>query len=461
MSVDYEHSQYKDILVDWDLLGDLYAGEKAIKASGTRYLPQLLGQDSDEYTAYKTRGEFFNALARTVQGLTGSVFRRKPEVIIPEDMKPLLENITSTGKSIFNLSKDVVLESLKYGRCGLLSDKDGTEGEPYISFYGPKNIINWATTLINGKEILSLLVLKEQVSELDDFEPVIMEQIRVLRLEDGVCSVEVYIKGEDDDEYALVDDPIELQIQGKRIDYIPFSFIGTEDNEPKPNKPPLLDLGYINISHWRKSVDLAHGLHFAALPTPWAAGFDSREKLFIGPTHAWVSSEPNASCGYLEFSGSGLKSIEEALDRNESQMAALGARLIDKPRDQVETAETARIHQAGETSSLVSIVRTISEGITQALKYVAMWKSLPCEDILFTLNTDFIDTSLTPQQLSALVATLQTGSISQDTFLYQMQIGEILPPGRDIDEEKSLIEAEGNIPFTNEPNSEFVGGGNK
>ena len=51
---------------------------------------------------------------------------------------------------------------------------------------------------------------------------------------------------------------------GKPLNYIPFQFFGSESNDSNIDKPPFIDLGYINISHWKKSVDLSHGLHYAA-----------------------------------------------------------------------------------------------------------------------------------------------------------------------------------------------------
>ena len=58
-------------------------------------------------------------------------------------------------------------------------------------------------------------------------------------------------------------------MKGVTIDRIPFFFTNSINNKPEYQKPPLLDIAYINIAHFRNSADEEHGLHFTALPTPY------------------------------------------------------------------------------------------------------------------------------------------------------------------------------------------------
>ncbi len=457
MPVDSQHPEYDKNFFVWRMCQDLSDGEEAIKAGGVKYLPKLGGQTSEQYQSFKNRGEFFNAFGRTSQGLTGSVFRKDPVVEIPNKIESYQDTITDTGQGLFDLSTEITQLIIEKGRGGLLVDK-GLKGEsnPYISVCSPEKIINWNSAYVEGKEVLQRVVLRDVIfvpDPKDEYETKEVEQIRVFKLVEGKCIAEIYLRGEKDEDYVLQNEAVPLVIQGKVIDFIPFVFLGSEKNSTEINKPPLIDLAWINLSHWKKSVDMAHGLHYAALPTPCAAGFDKKQKFEIGPQKVWVGPE-GATSWYLEFSGEGLQKVSEALDRNERMMAVLGARLIEKTRDRVETAETARIRQAGETSSLVRIVKTISQGIEESLRLVARWESLPEDDISFNLNTDFVSIQLDAQQITALMQALQGGGISQDTFIYQMSEGEILPPDTTIEDEKELIEASGMNEF--DEKEEFV-----
>ncbi|MCP3684761.1 MAG: DUF4055 domain-containing protein [bacterium] len=446
MPVDSQHPEYTSNLPDWTLCDDLFQGEAQIKSKGTVYLPRLTKQNSFQYTSYKDRGEFFNAFGRTVSGLTGSVFRKNPTYTIPKKMEYQLSSMSDTGQTMETLANEATQLIIKYGRCGLLIDKGiDKDSNAFIYVCGPEKIINWRSEFIGGMEVLSLIVLKETLLEpdpKDEYKPVEVQQIRIFKLVDNKCKVEVWKKYEDEGKYTQqTDDDLYLSIYEKPLDYIPFVFLGSENNDSAVDKPPLIDLAYINISHWKKSVDMAHGLHFAALPTPVLAGFDPKGSYSIGPQQFLVSKNESASASFLEFTGKGLEAVEKALERNERMMAVLGARLIEKTRDKVETAETARIRQAGETSALSQIVKGVSQGLTEALKYVAIWQNEPSEDIVYTLNTDFVAMQISPQQITALMAALQGKGISQDTFIHQMIEGEIVPEGITIEEERELIEA--------------------
>ncbi len=59
---------------------------------------------------------------------------------------------------------------------------------------------------------------------------------------------------------------------GTNWDRIPFSPIGSENNDPMPDKPPMEDLAHLNIGHYRNSADYEEACFIAGQPTPWASG---------------------------------------------------------------------------------------------------------------------------------------------------------------------------------------------
>ena len=93
------------------------------------------------------------------------------------------------GTSLSAFSKKLVSEIINVGRAGTLIDWNG-EPEPraYAVAYTAENIINWRTSRVNGRNVLTLLVLKEtcQTDDTDPFEPEEIEQLRVLKLVPGV-----------------------------------------------------------------------------------------------------------------------------------------------------------------------------------------------------------------------------------------------------------------------------------
>jgi len=133
MPVDNKHEGYVDRYDDWALLRDAIAGERVIKAAGVAYLPKLIGQRMLAYNSYKARGTFFNALSRTVQGLTGAIMRKPPAVEVPNAMEDLMENATPEGLSFEEVARNAVDAVLSYGRYGILVDVGIDEDSEWIA----------------------------------------------------------------------------------------------------------------------------------------------------------------------------------------------------------------------------------------------------------------------------------------------------------------------------------------
>jgi len=459
LQVETKSESYQRYQGEWRMINTLLEGEKAIKDAGTTYLPMLSGQDVTQYDNYKNRGSFYNAFARTIQGMVGAITRKPAKVDVPESMKDMTTDFTLDANPLDNVIKDVTKRILSTGYCGVLADLESPSdrskvGRPYGSIYGAMDIYNYRYKSMDEQRKLTFLVLQEQVGQPDptDFYKTIkIQQLRVLSLEEDILIVRLFqkLKNNNNEEgwYQIPVHGVDLdfipRISGVPLSYIPFVFFGGEDNNPIPAKPPLIDLAYLNISHWKTSVDFYHGLHYCAIPTPWAAGFDEEKILTIGGTKAWVTKDPEASCGYLEFTGQGLNPIKEALDKIEAQMAVIGARLLEEPKKAAEAAQTLAMRVAGDTSSLSSVASNIERGFEQVLQYMALWIKAPVDSIKLEVNKDFISTKMAPDELTALIKAVQTGRISMDTFLYNLKSGEVLPDDRTIEDEKKLIIADG------------------
>jgi hypothetical protein len=457
MPVDTTHTQYDAATDRWKRCRDAFDGTDAVKAAGDTYLPILSKQDNAEYDAYKGRALWFGATERTVQALLGFVFRRDPIIEFPDSLKEQLEDVTLTGVPFDAFAKTAVREVLKVGRYGVLVDmaklEEGREGDdrPYFVACDAERIINWRTERIKGDTVLSLVVLSESVEEIDADDPFVVEcdvQYRVLRLMDNVYHVEIWqsqtevVDGKKAASLVRKEDIIP-QLKGKPLDFIPFCFFGPTTITPDIEKPPLLDLVDVNFSHYRTSADLEHGRHFCGLPTPYALGFNSQEgELHIGSATAWISDNHEAKVGMLEFTGQGLNSLKEALAEKKQQMAELGSRILEEPRKGIEAADSIRMRQGAEQSALQSIAASISNGLTSVLRWHAMWAGADTATVSVKLNQDFVDAEMNPQEFTALMAALQAGLLSFETFYWNLQKSEIARPGIDVETELAAIDAD-------------------
>jgi len=476
--VNSTHPDYDASIVAWQRARDVFAGEDAVKSAAEKYLPRLDCQDDKEYLAYKNRASFFNASARTADGFVGLIFRRDPTFKLPEGngiadaLTEFVEDADMLGTSLSAFSKKLVTEIINVGRAGTLVDwNEEAEQRAYAVAYSTEDIINWHTERVNGRNVLTLLVLKEisqtPVAEDDPFVPEEIQQLRVLKLvppqgtaantkADWSYQVEIWqfladgqnISGTSKrgkKKWKLTDTITPLRL-GKPLPLIPFVFHGPRHSLPEVDKIPLDDIIAVNLDHYRLSADYKHGMHYTALPTAWVSGFDKNASLRIGSSTAWVAEAPGATAGYLEFHGQGLSTFERALDRDEQLMAVLGTRMLESRKRVGETAAAIELRQSGENSILNTVSLSVSASLTQVLRWVYWWNSTESipdaigpDLVLVSLNTDFSITGMSSLEITALVAAWQAGAISQATMLDLFRAGEVIAPGRTNDEEINLL----------------------
>ena len=338
------HPDYDATAAAWQRAREIIAGDDVVKAAGVRYLPRLDGQSDDEYKSYKDRATFFNATGRTADGQVGLIFRREPTVKLPERvsgvagaLRVFAEDVDLMGTSLFTFSKNVVNEVVTLGRAGTLIDWEGQgEQRAYVVRYVAEQIINWRVDRLAGRNVLTMVALREDANGDDggdEFNRKTTEQIRVMKLVPVPSSattdnsggtavpamqyvVEIWQRREaktkrGKPEWVLTDSRIPLRL-GKPLSLLPFVFHGPRHSLPHVDKLPLADIIAVNLDHYRLDADYKHGLHFTALPTAWVSGFDKTATLRIGSSTAWVSESADARAGFLEFKGEGLSTFERS-----------------------------------------------------------------------------------------------------------------------------------------------------
>jgi hypothetical protein len=459
MPIDTRHPAYNEHVSRWQRCRDITEGADAVKARGVTYLPRLSEQTDEEYDAYKMRAYWFGGGARTIQGLTGAVMRKDPTTETPAILDEFLKNVTQTGLPFPAFVKTTLEEVLKTGRYGVLVEMPGEQTStptPYWCGYHAEQIVNWQTEYIQGIPQLIMVVLCEAVVEEDPTDPYVLktiEQYRELWLEPLQGGTYQYKQqlwrrmegGEAKaQEWVRYGDEIIPMFRQSPLPYIPFCFMSPTTITPAIDKPPILDLADANLSHYRSSADLEHGRHFCGLPTPWVAGFPEKMKLPIGSSVAWVSSDPNANAGMLEFTGQGLGALESALKDKKQDMAILGARLLEPQQPSTEAADTLQTRLAGEQSVLQSVANTLSMGFSQLLNWTAYWLGAgeASKKATAKINTDLLDIKMTFTELTELVKSWQSGALSYETMYYNMERGGITRPGIKWEKEKAQIEIE-------------------
>lgn len=446
MEIDSLHPEYEEFAPVWRACRDASTGQRAIHKGGILYLPKLGGQSEEDYEAYKARALYFNATGRTVDGMAGLVFRKQPMIELPVALEDFKEDINLAGETLEGLARKATEEVIKVGRGGILVDyPPATDDQmtieqaringqrPYIALYKTEAMRNWRLGRVNNATVLVWVTLEEIYEEAGEYK----KQIRELALE-GIYIQRVWRMNKNG-KWFIFSEHVPAK-QGKPLSDIPFFFLAPKEGTSAVDAPPIENLAYINIAHYRNSADLENGAHVAGLPTPWINGVTDPEnfpELHLG-SNTCLKLPPDAEAGFLQCGSEGFAAIEKAMASKEAQMAALGARMLAPEKAAAETAEAHEIKRGGENSVLAALAGSVDATLTKAMKFMAEWSGANPEEVAIELNKDYLPAPMSAQMLTAWVATWQSGGISDQTFFNGLQSGELIPETLTFEEEQDL-----------------------
>lgn len=433
MPIDTCHPEAKRKLNSWDMLKAVLAGEEAVKAKGTLFLPKPNPSDtslenSDRYSAYIQRAVFYPVTGRTLDGMLGYVFANTPKVELHELLASLATNVDGAGTGLVAQSKHLLSLLLGYGRAGLLVDypavteattmQDLRDGNisPTIVIYRAEDIINWSTQRIGAKVFLDRLVLREAYYTEDSADSYTLKEAyryrEYKRTDEGV-SVAVYIKVSDN--YAINSNVTPLDKEGQPLKEIPFVFVGAENNDPSVDVPPLEALARLNLAHYRNSADWEEACYITGQPTVALFGLTKdwvdevlKGKITFG-SRAAIMLPVNGGAEILQAQPNPLP--KQAMDQKEKQMVAIGARLIQEATVQ-RTATEITVDRSSEVSVLVAATTNVWNAYKAALGICAKFVGAGDSHVIFTITEPLAPEVLDQDRANALVLLWNAGLLS-------------------------------------------------
>lgn len=482
MAIDTPHPEYTAMLPEWQRMRHVLAGQSEMRVHGDTYLRRAPGMtDPAQWQQYVDSAPFFEAAARTLEGLSGLAFYNPPEIIYPPALQAFIDDCTGDGVPLRTFLKLVEEEVLSIGRLGVMVDyppkdpavtnrleEERTGRRAYARRYEAETIFNWRTVRIGSQVKLAEVRLFEfEETEVDEWTTerrAIIRVLQLVKLGGRLIYQQRIFKARDPEEDSAV--PVRSRskrgrakpatqerqwdagtvytplIDGKPLDYIPFWIVNPVDQSPEMRKPPMLGIANVNVAHFNTSAQLENALFWSGNPQPWIAGVDPAEAkpLLIGGSEAWLIKDPNGKVGFLSLESDKLQALENRLNRHEQHMAILGARMLSADKRQVEAAETARIHRQGEVSVLAGTSGSVSLAMTDVLRVVRDWE-LASGDVSVALVTDFFDEILTPEGAAKLVEIWFKGAIGYPDLLSNLKRGGIVDPERTVEQIMSDIQS--------------------
>lgn len=469
----YRRPEYQEAITKWLAVDDTQKGQQRIKCLGEYYLPffgtqlrsvdafsctedyqaylrqynSLTQEEATRYINYKKRAVFYNYIAPTVAGLVGLATKANLEFEADDGLEFAEDNVDGAGTTLEQQYKRTTELVIKHGRAGILVDFPGGDEDasqedvnngisrPYSTVYTAEQIINWGDSREGAEKKINLVVLAEvQWNRAENgFDLELDVQFRVLKLEGGVYTQDVRNTANE-----IIEGPFTPRDSaGNTLDFIPFQFIGSVNNDTDVDESKMYDMAAINVGHYVNSADYENASWLVGQPIPWASGVDKN----------WV--DQNMPGGVQLGSGAmfvvpqgekfGIEQVQpnimafEAMSHKENQMIALGAKMIN-PNGSFDSATEAAINNQSEASFLQSVMDNVESGYTRVLEWMGLFSGAEVEE--FSNPTDLESYLADPQMLAQVIASWTTGLTSkEDARAYQRDIGVLKRTNEEIDDD--------------------------
>jgi len=450
-----KHPQYEANLAVWEKMRDCYDGEDAIKVKGVDYLSPTAGMELDgaltsttsqgykTYVRYKERAVFHELVSGAVELMLGLLHFREPLINLPTELEPLRQNCTKYGESLKNYLRRINEAQLVTGRIGSLVDiRETSVGDmPYFVTYSAEACINWSE---GDAEIeledpdLSLVALDEthQKMIMETLSRETVEQYRVLEVLDGIYQTATGTNWP----MTMWEAP---SLQGRSLSYIPFVFVNSRDTLPDIDVPPLRSLANTAVSMYRSEADYRQSLHMQGQDTLVIKGGDDQKTYRIG-SGASILTPVDGDAKFIGVTSTGLPEQRTALLNDMAKGKELSSRLVSSGFSHAESGEALRIRVGSQTATLGSIASASARALEFQLKAAAEFLGTTGEGISVVPNMNFIDGTLTGNELVKLLEAKNLGApISLETLHVLMKRNNLT--NFELDQELKKIASEASL----------------
>lgn len=427
--------------------------------TATALIPNVLGYPDDLMRQRRAGAYYLPFVPRTLEAYGGLVFAKTPARTVPDALNDLMGDITGAGQDIDRFAEQAFDAVLEGGAVMILVDyPEAPEGltnaeaeaggvRPVLRLYAATSILAARVERVGAMLRLAHVRVEEAVEEEshdDPFNLDVITQVRVLELGETGYTQRVF--REIDGEWIQHGEEVEPRRQGKRLTVIPAFFANPRDAEPTPHRPPLADLADISIAHLRNSASMEWALEWLGNPILFGKelGFKEGEEreMAIGSSSMVHGPNPGSDLKIVTAPAEAVGALAGQMDAKRKDAAMMGARLLLEQGRQAIAAETARIERAGETSVIAGIANALSDCLTKALTFMADWAGIGGE-VEYWLNTDLNPSGLSAQEITALLASWQSGAITLHDLFQNFQRAEIVDPAKSFEDHREELEAEG------------------
>lgn len=451
---------WKEMASTWKLVDTLFGGTQAMRSAAREYLPQ---EPAEPEAAY------FNRLSRSVlTPIYPDAIRKlvakplKQPVVLEDDVPPKVaefrDDIDACGTGIDDFTRRVGEAALNHGVTFILveappnvteegetltvADETALNIRPYAVHITAPQVIGWKTEVMNGRVTLTqvrIRVTTWEDSKEDEFTQTEVHRIYVHEI--GMVRTYRLQVDENKEERWVLENTV-----GTDLDFIPLIPVYGQKVDFMQGEPPMVDVAYLNVTHWQSDSDQRNILHVARVPLLFASGLGDEDRgdfqLQVGP-NTLTRGPQGSDMKFVEHSGSGIEAGANDLKTLEERMAKLGLNMLIRRSPGDVTATSRALDQSESDSPLGMFARSLEAALETMLDYFAIFLGLG-EDAggSVTLFKDFSISLRDSEDIKALGEMRGRGDISKRTYWEELKRRGLLSDDFDADAEIDLLELE-------------------
>ena len=442
----YVAPQLRERLGDLSLLWDCWNSLAGVEE---QYLPQEPREPAPAYRGRLQRSVFAPFLREAITGITG-LLSNSTISDLPATLEAAREDVDRRGNDLETFLAQADAAALRDGAAPILVEmpqrmRIDSEAQrltlgasPYLVLLDRRNILNWRTEVVAGREQVAQVTIRELRQEpKGQFGTETVTYYRVLV--PGAWALFRVVGPAGSERVEQVEAGQTSLAQVPLIWYTPHPApFGQGDS-------PFLQLARLSLQHHTCRSDLIELLHRCAMPVPVRVGAMISDNgnpppLVIGPNSV-VDVPEGGAFSFAEPAGGSLAIQQQNLSHIEQLIAQQSLRFLQSG-DAGRTATEAALNSSQTTATLTLLVAQ-KESLFEQL--VALWCAYTGEDpttASLEIDPSVLQTPLTAADVAQLANLYNSKLLSRQSVLERLRSGGILPADFDVEAEMATLDAE-------------------
>lgn len=400
------------------------------------YLIRTKFEPRDSYEERYKRSFYINLYKPTIVGFAGLLSDVKITTEPHPSLIAYIDDVDLQGNDLTTFLNIVDKKSFIDGWVGVFTDYDNQKQRPYFRIVPKRTVINCdekaeeMVVIKTTNEKRSNRYLKESVTNYLDLG--VGEYRTAERNSKGVI------------EYEAVE---MTDVRGQRLPRIPFVFytrtnqldnIEDDSSNPLGILPPLIDVAFSNLAHYRKLSEYHDFLHKCNLPVAVRKGAASRAKgsdedltpPLIIATNTVIDLPPEGSFEWVEPSGTAVDASRQDIIDIETNIAKQSLAFFSAENGTGMTDTEASLRSSQVKSSLKQLCTDKKSAVNKLFRDWAMWYGESNDDKDYgqiSIDDKIFSSNHNMEVIDSIIGLGDRGYLDTETIIEIVKEADILP----------------------------------